>query len=256
MNIYLLILLCVVQGLTEFLPVSSSGHLMMLEDIFGIHENVLLLNLFLHLATLFAVVIVYRKVILNLIRRPFCPLMGKLVLATIVTVALAGVYEIFDLNAKIGGFYGYYFIVTAFLLLGVHFFEKHAAVVKTGGISYKSSLLVGLVQGVAVLPGISRSGSTISAMIFLGAGEYEAAEFSFLLSIPVIIGGFVFELLGVGDIGAVFGMMPIWQVLFAFVLTFAVSVFALKLTKLMLKKNKFIVFSIYLFIIGIIAIII
>lgn len=255
MKWYVLILLCVVQGLTEFLPVSSSGHLMMLEEFFGIEDNLLLLNLFLHMATLLAVVIVYRKILFKLLKKPFCPLMYKLILASVVTVVIAGIYEIFNLNSILGGFYGYFFLVTAVLLLLVHLFQKHSVTVKAGQISYKSSLLVGFVQGLAVLPGISRSGSTISSMIFLGTGEDEAAEFSFLLSIPVILGGFIFELIKVRDLSLLLTeLSPVWLVI-AFVVTLVVSIISLKLTKLLLKKNKFIVFSIYLFILGLVVII-
>ena len=250
MKFYVLIILCIVQGLTEFLPVSSSGHLMLIEEIFGVTENILLINLFLHLATLFAVVCVYRNVLFNLIKKPFQPLMYKLIITTLITVVFAGVYEIFNLNNILGQFYGYYFLVTAVILFICYLFQKKSVIVKVGEVSYKSSVVVGLVQGVAVLPGISRSGTTISALMFLGNDESKSSEYSFLMSIPIILGGFIFEVLKVDNWNNIFMMVNWWQVLISFVLTFLISIASIKLTIKLLKNNKFIYFSIYLLLIG------
>ena len=112
---------------------------------------------------------------------------------------------------------------------------------------------MGIVQGLAVVPGISRSGSTIAALMFLKNDEGKAAEYSFLMSIPVIIGGFVVELLEVENFSTLFSTINIWQYIFAFFLTFIVAVFSLKFTIKMLKNQKFIYFSAYLLIISIIV---
>ena len=98
MNIWVLILLCVIQGFTEFLPVSSSGHLLFVEQIFGITDNLMFLNLFLHIATLLAVVIIYRKTIWEIVKNPFKPYTFKLIIATICSVALAFAYEFLKLE--------------------------------------------------------------------------------------------------------------------------------------------------------------
>lgn len=251
MKFYMLIILCILQGLTEFLPISSSGHLLLAEKIFKIQDNILLINLFLHLATLFAVIIVYRKTIWKLIKKPFQPLTSKLFIATNATVLLASVYEIFELNKVFDRFFGFYFIITAFLLFVTYEFQKRATTIKVGEISYKNSILVGLVQGFAVLPGISRSGSTISSLVLSGNDEASASEFSFLLSIPIIVGGFVIELLKVDDFGEIFGEINYFQIIIAFLLTFVIAIISIKLTVKMLKNNKFIYFSIYLFLLGI-----
>ena len=255
MDFLILCVLCVVQGLTEFLPVSSSGHLLFFEQIFGIKENFLLLNLFLHVATLLAVIIVYRKIIWKLLKHPFQPLTYKLILSTLITLVFALIYEILDLDRIIANFYGFCFIFTSILLFITYIFQKKSSCVNTGEIGVKSAALVGFVQGLAVLPGISRSGSTISSLILAGNDEGKAAEYSFLLSIPIIIGGFLFELIKIIHKNQ-FSLptSPILCVV-AFFITFLVSILSLKLTLKLLKKNKFIIFSIYTFIIGIIVIV-
>ena len=132
-------------------------------------------------------------------------------------------------------------------------FKKKSAVVPSQNISVKSAVVSGLVQGFAVLPGISRSGSTISSLILCGNDEKKAAEYSFLLSIPVIVGGFALELLKLlkdGGAGNAFATIGAWECLFAFVLTFLVAIASLKITLKLLKNNKFIYFSIYLFALG------
>lgn len=250
MKFYVLLILCLIQGLTEFLPVSSSGHLLLLENLFGIEDNLLLLNLFLHLSTLLAVIIYYRKIIFGLLKKPFQPLTYKLVLSTAITLVFAVIYEIFDLGAYLDAFYCYYFLVTALLLFVTFLYQKKSISLKVGEISYKDSIIVGAVQGIAVLPGISRSGSTISSLLLLGNDESESAKYSFLLSIPIIVGGFLFEILKIDSWETVFNQINPWYIVFAFFFTFIVAFLSLKLTVKLLKGHKFIYFSIYLFLLG------
>ena len=256
MKIWVLLVLCVVQGLTEFLPVSSSGHLLLFENIFGIENNLLLLNLFLHLSTLVAVLIYYRQKVIEIIKKPFQPISYKLTLSTVVTVIMALAYEMLDLDKVLNKFYGYFFIVTAVILAVTHYFQKKSVRLSVGEVSYKNAMLIGFVQGIAILPGISRSGSTISALVLSGNDEGKSAEYSFLMSIPIIIGGFVLELFKVDSFDNLFYGFPPIMFFVAFALTFLVSLLALKLTEKFLKKNKFIYFAIYLVVIGIMAILI
>lgn len=253
MSFLILCLLCIVQGLTEFLPISSSGHLTLIEQIFNVQTDMLLLNLFLHLASLLAVIIFYRKIILNLIKKPFQPLTYKLIISSIFTFVFAYAYKYFDINSYVFNIYGFCFLITAIILYLCHKFQKNAVLLKKTEPSYTDSLLVGLVQGLAVIPGISRSGSTIASLIFLKNDEGRAAEYSFLLSIPVILGGFIFELFEVENFSKLFIDINIWQYVFAFILTFLVAFLSLKLTVKMLKNQKFIYFSAYLLIISIIV---
>ncbi len=256
MSFFILLILCLVQGLTEFLPVSSSGHLLLMEQLFGLKDNLLLINLFLHLATLVAVVIIYRKVILKIIKKPFQPLTYKLLLSTAITLVFAFSYEIFGIDKFVTKIYGFCFLITAILLLVTHKFQKRASVVSANPeITLKSSIIVGFVQGFAVLPGISRSGSTIASLILSGETEEQSAEYSFLLSIPIIVGGFVLELFKIKNFAEVFALTSPLFIIFAFIFTFIVALVSLKLTLKLLKKNKFIFFSIYLFLISIFVII-
>lgn len=250
MSFIILCVLCIVQGLTEFLPVSSSGHLTLFEQVFHIEGNLLLLNLFLHMATLIAVVVVYRKVIWDLLKHPIQPLTLKLILSTAITLIFAFLYEILNIDGYVTYIYGFCFIITAILLFVTHKFQQKSAVIKSGETGIKDSIIVGIVQGFAVLPGISRSGSTISSLVLSGEDEGKAAEYSFLLSIPIIIGGFAFELIKLIKHNELILPVSVFECIIAFILTFLVSLLALKLTIKLLKKNKFIIFSIYLFVIG------
>ena len=250
MNILVFFLLCIVQGLTEFLPVSSSGHLLLFEQIFKIENNLLLLNLFLHLATLFAVVIVYRKVIWKLIKKPFQPLTYKLLFSTSLTLVFAICYEVLNIDSYVVFLYGFCFLITSALLFLTHKMQKNMAVVKTKNIDFISTLAVGISQGFAVLPGLSRSGTTIATLLLCGNDEDSAAEYSFLLSIPIIVGGFILELLRVENFSSLFAEINPLVYIAGFVLTFVVAFLSLKFTIKLLKKNKFIYFSIYLLILG------
>ena len=256
MNFWILLVLCLVQGLTEFLPISSSGHLLLFSQLFGINDNNLLLNLFLHLSTLIAVIIVYRKVIWKLLKKPFQPLTYKLLLSTAITLVFAFAYEFSNIDNIVTHVYGYCFLATAILLLITHYFQKHSSVVSMEGeIKTRSATLVGFVQGLAVLPGISRSGSTICSLILAGETKENAAEYSFLLSIPIIIGGFVFELIKLDNLTSAFSSISPLYCIIAFIFTFLIAFLSLKLTLKLLKGNKFNIFGIYLIFISIFVII-
>lgn len=256
MSFWILILLCLVQGLTEFLPISSSGHLLLLEQIFKINGNLLLLNLFLHLATLVAVLIVYRKIVWQILKKPFQPLTYKLILSTTITLFFAIAYDFFNIDSVVTNFYGFCFLATSILLFVTHIFKKRSSIVTSSNeIGTKSAILVGFVQGLAVLPGISRSGSTIGSLLLAGNTQEKSAEYSFLLSIPIIIGGFVVEIIKLDNWTQSFSTISPLFAIFAFVFTFIVSFSSLKLTLKLLKGNKFIFFSIYLLFISLFVII-
>ena len=176
--------------MTEFLPVSSSGHLLLAEKLFQIPEN-LFFHLMLHLGSLAAVIVLYRKSIWALLRHPFSKKTLYFLLACVPTFGLAFVFRFYLEDLVNGALLPVGFLLTAILLvLGETFGKNRQSVEET---QPWVPLLTGFVQGLAVLPGLSRSGSTISAMCLCGVKREDAGEFSFLLSIPIICGSGLVE---------------------------------------------------------------
>jgi len=190
MSILKAVILGIIQGFTEFLPISSSGHLVLLQRVFGLEEQMLSFDVILHLGSLVAVFAVFWKDIFDLVKKPFQNLTYMLIIATIPAV-IAG----FLLKNQIGSlFEGGIFLAFGFLFTGVLLIysdkiprgEKHEMDVKLS-----DALVIGCVQAIAITPGISRSGSTITAGLHQGLSRETAARFSFLLSIPTILGAAV-----------------------------------------------------------------
>ncbi|MBD5632186.1 MAG: undecaprenyl-diphosphate phosphatase [Clostridia bacterium] len=258
-EIWQAIVLGLVQGLTEFLPVSSSGHIAFFQRCFGMTDITLFFSIILHLGTLVAVCVVFWRDILALFKKPFKTL-GFLVLATIpaaiVGLLLDDIIEDAILN---GSYFGIIlaalFLVTATVLFLTERFAKRRALELP--LCFKTVIPMGLAQAVAILPGISRSGSTICAGTFAGGKSEEVAKFSFLMSIPVILGSFVVELYkGLRDNeiqqnfvegGAVFG----WSVALGFVISAIAGLFAIKIMLKAIKNANYKWFSLYLVLIAI-----
>lgn len=196
------ILLGLVQGLCEFLPVSSSGHLYLIskltsgavgEDAFGSFFTVML-----HVATLIAVLFVYREQVLAILRHPIQKLTLHLIIATLPTVAFALILKKFDALDKWldeGNFVGFSFLLTAvFLTVSELLCRRRKAKKSIDTMRWTDALVIGGMQAIGVLPGVSRSGSTIAGALGMRIDRKSAANFSFLLSIPAILGGLVLEL--------------------------------------------------------------
>ena len=243
MTIWQALILGIIQGATEFLPVSSSGHLVLFNNIFGISGNTIAFSVFLHLATLFAVFIILRKQIWWLIKHPFSPLAKKLYLSTAITVVIALIFESFFKSMFSGAYLSLFFMITAVLLVTT---ELIASKRPYHAFTYKTAIVVGLVQGIAVIPGISRSGSTICAGVLEGANREECAEFSFILSIPIIIGSMLFEIFDCIKLGVPFFDASAPEILIAFVAAFLVGLLCVKVMLSVVKKAKFLPFAIYL----------
>jgi len=205
MNIIEAVILGIVQGLTEFLPVSSSGHLVLLQKIFGINEPGLFFDTMLHAGTLIAVFIVLWKDIWSILRKPIQRLTGFLILATVPAVAAALIFKDKIENVfETANLLGFCFLITTVLLISAEFLSKSykksvqtnlpdtGANLKTEKtMSWLDALIIGIMQAVAIPPGISRSGATISGALFRRLDRDFAARFSFLLSIPAILGAVV-----------------------------------------------------------------
>jgi len=192
------IVLGAVQGLTEFLPVSSSGHLVLLQKVFGIQEPALLYDTMLHMGTLLAVFVVLRRDILAILRQIIQPLTGFLILATIPAVVAALAFEDeIEAAFESGRFLGFSFLLTSALLVTAELLSRRSLknfTTKTGNMNALDAIVIGVLQAVAIIPGVSRSGATISGALSRGLDRDFAARFSFLLSIPAILGALVFQL--------------------------------------------------------------
>jgi undecaprenyl-diphosphatase len=186
------IILGIVQGLTEFLPISSTGHLVLFRELFGLQEAGLLYDTMLHFGTLIAVVIVFWPEIRHLLANPFGKLARLLVVGTIPTAIIGLSFEnYFEEIARTGATIGYEFIATGLILWGVESMRKGHR--NFDQINYLDALIIGTLQGAAILPAISRSGLTIAGALLRGIKREDAARFSFLLSLPAILGAVVLQ---------------------------------------------------------------
>ena len=249
MGILEAIVLGIVQGFTEFLPVSSSGHLVLFQNIFGIEGDLLFFDTMLHVGTLVAVVVVLRKDIMAILRHPIQKLTGMLIVATIPAVVFALLFNDFFTGAFEGGYLAFGFMVTALLLTLAELISE-AMTKKKNHVTYGNAVAMGVLQGVAIMPGISRSGSTMVGGLLCGIDRSMVARFSFLMSIPAILGSLVLELKGI-----VLDGEPIGDITFlpTFLGVVAAAVFGFIAIKGMLKLIRRISmkwFALYTFLLG------
>ncbi|NPA24987.1 MAG: undecaprenyl-diphosphate phosphatase [Deltaproteobacteria bacterium] len=255
MSLFNAIILGIIQGLTEFLPVSSSGHLVIAEHLLpGWHEPGIVFEILLHLATLLAVLIFFRHDLLKLIRSLYSSgpesrrqrrFLIMLILATIPTgiIGIAGkkfFVSLFDRLDVVGGM----LLVTALLLWLAE--SRKAEKMREKEFSSGKALLVGIVQGLAILPGISRSGSTIATAMLSGIEPKTAARFSFILSIPAISGA---ALLNLKEMQAIPGDQLVACAGGA-VAALLTGLLALKLLIMILEERRLRIFAVYCAAIG------
>lgn len=263
------VILGIVQGFTEFLPVSSSAHLVLVPEFFGIPAPTLAFDILLHLATLVAVVGYFigdvRKIVMSVAapRRMTKPevkywrrLLAWLIVGTI-PAGLAGVLlggyfeELFSSTLAVGVF----LIVTSCLLTGADLAAGRVGRESLGieRMGAADALVVGCYQALAIAPGLSRSGSTMAGGIFLGFDRQTAARFSFLLSIPAILGAF---LVNVGDISGAFGSGDGFAYLMGAVAAGISGFVAVSFLMRYLKDHRFRAFAIYTAALGIFVVIV
>lgn len=185
MTVFQSIFLGLLQGFTEFLPVSSSGHLMLAEKLFDVNAG-LFFDVMLHLGTLFAVVIALRHTLWQTVRHPVASRkLLYLVVASVPTFVIALLVKLFVPESAMGYVLPAGFALTIVLIVLSDKLSKPRFRLEQA--SWASLIVTGVTQGIAVFPGLSRSGSTISVMKLFGLNGSDAAEFSFLLSVPVIL---------------------------------------------------------------------
>lgn len=250
MNILEAAFLGLIQGLTEFLPVSSSGHLVLFQGIFGIKEATQTFTILLHVATLIAVFAVYWQDIWDLITHPFQRTTYLLIAGTLPTVVIALLFnDKIDAFFGTGKFIGFNFIITGFVLLYAD--AKAEGRKKIKNMSYFDALIVGTLQGIAICPAISRSGMTITGSLSRGLNRESAARFSFLLSIPAILGAMVLTIKDMltGEV-AVSESIGIAPMIVGFLVAAVSGYFAIRFMLGIIRSAKLKWFSIYVFLLG------
>ena len=253
MEFWIPIMLGLVQGITEFLPISSSGHLVLLEHFCGLEGDFLFLNVLLHVATLFAVILYYRKTIWHLITHPLCQMNKYLVIATIpavIFVVLLG--GIVDTVLSSITFVGIGFLLTAVFLTVAVIMSKRTTT--PSQLNYKNVLVMGVSQAFAVFPGLSRSGTTLAFGLTAGIERQTALDFSFLMSIPIIFASLVYQLI-FADFSTIFMDINLIGTIIAFVTAFFSALLGLILMKKVVKNINLIYFVPYLIILGFLTII-
>ena len=248
------ILLGIIQGLTEFLPISSSGHLEISKAILGntlSNKESLLFTIVLHSATAFSTIFFFRKDLLNIFKGIFLKNYNEShdfsisILISMIPAVLVGLFFEETINSLFDGnliLVGSMLYITALLLFLSDFLK-----LKKNEISFKNSFLIGLSQAIAILPGISRSGATIASAVILGIEREQAARFSFIMVIPLILGSMAKSIL---DHGMSFENFDLISLILGFLSAFITGLFACKWMILLVKKSKLYYFSIYCCIVG------
>ncbi|QTD36682.1 undecaprenyl-diphosphate phosphatase [Polaribacter batillariae] len=258
MDILEAIILGIIQGLTEFLPVSSSGHLELAKAILGdtsVPEESLTFTVVLHFATALSTMVIFKKEIIEILKGLFqfkwneeFQFSLKIIVSMIPAVLVGLLFEE-ELESFFGGkilLVGCMLVLTALLLLLA---DKAKETNKK--VSFSNSVIIGISQAIAMLPGISRSGATISTSVLLGIDRTRAARFSFLMVVPLIFGKIGKDVLS-GDLN--FESSQTTPILAGFMAAFLAGLFACKWMISLVKKSKLSYFSIYCAIVGSIAI--
>jgi len=244
--------LSIVQGLTEFLPVSSSGHLVLFQKIFGLKPPILF-DIFVHVGTLGAIIFYFKrelkKLIIGILKKENKSLYFFLliVIGTIPAVIVGLLLEkriemIFDSFRLVG----ITLLITGILLLLTNIYKGRAKKDKVASSNWKDALFVGIFQALAILPGISRSGATISAGLFRKFDRNLAFKFSFFLAIPAIMGALILQIPDLIN----YSSNSMNQALIGMIIAGIVGVFALKILKKVLINSRLHVFAVYCLLLG------
>ena len=260
MEILHAILLGIIQGLTEFLPVSSSGHLEIMKTILGnkqVASQSLLMTVVLHFATALSTIVIFRNEIIDIFKgvllkksKEDFQFSIKIILSMIPATIIGLVFndEMESLFNNQISFVGIMLILTGAIL-----FLADKAKTTNKKVSFFDAIIIGLSQAVAIIPGISRSGATISTAVLLGVDKEKAAKFSFLMVVPLIIGKILKDLLDGDDL---FVQSSVLELSAGFFAAFITGIFACKWMIKIVKNSKLKYFSIYCFVVGLSAIII
>ncbi|HBN83777.1 MAG TPA: undecaprenyl-diphosphatase [Clostridiales bacterium] len=242
-------LLGIIQGLTEFLPVSSSGHLVLFQNLFGVEGNTFTFDLCVHFATLIAVCTVYWQDLMSYAKKPFTKPVFLLIAATIPAIIAALFLEDWIKDFfQTGNSLGIGFLFTALVLLVVSKIPSGKKSIEKAGIA--DAFVIGFGQAIALFPAISRSGMTISASLARGLKREEASKFSFLMSIPVILGAVLFDLVDVVKDPSLVAGIHVSALLVGMIAAGLSGYFAVRFMIKVVNNGKLKYFSYYLFVIA------
>lgn len=250
------IILGIVQGLTEFLPVSSSGHLVLFQRFLGLEEPGVTLEVLLHFGTLLSVFWVFRKDFIDLLSFHRSLYQRRFLLLLIIGVIPTGIIGILFKSRVESAFQstmivGIMLLVTGGLVWLINSISSGEKDIKK--MRYTDALWIGVMQGLAVIPGISRSGSTIAGALWRGLERETAVRYSFMLSSPVILGATLLEAGEMYKTGI--ESMMLWNYAVGGLFAFLFGIFAIRFFINLLAKKRFHYFSYYCWIIGIVTII-
>jgi undecaprenyl-diphosphatase len=260
------ILLAILQGFTEFLPVSSSGHLVLAQELLNLHDpQMIVFDVFVHFGTLISVVFVFWKDIIEMLRSFFHAFVTmhlkeeykktehfRLGVAIIIGSIPAGIIGLIYRHQIEAAFTDPKLVAMNLVITGlILFLTRLTKPIEGKKIGPVSAIIIGCAQAVAILPGISRSGSTMSAALYLKTSPVQAARFSFLLSVPVIAGASLLEGYELFKHGNTLGLMPL---LVGTVVSAIAGYFAIKVLLKIMEKGKFSWFSFYCLTVGILGI--
>lgn len=246
------IILGIIQGLSEFLPISSSGHLVLFQKLFGISQGSLTFEVVVHFGTLIAVFIYFWSDIVELIKHPFSKLPVYIVLGSIPTAIIGlGLGDFFETLFASGQSLGVEFLITGGIIWLAESMRSGSK--RLGELTVPDAMFIGTMQGIAILPAISRSGLTIAGSLFRGLDRKFAARFSFLLSIPAILGATLLE--GKDLIEAGISNEAILPLFLGALAAGISGYFAIKIMFKLLAEKSLKVFSYYVFALGILILI-
>ena len=204
MNIFNSILLGVIQGLTEFLPISSSGHLVIGNYLLDIKNNNILFEVMVHLGTLLAIIYYYKLELIKISKE--CINKDKQAINYVILILVATLPAVFVglfFNSEVKSFYNINSVSYCLLITGVIIFSSKFSNQKSINLNYMNAIIIGIGQAFAILPGISRSGITITIALLLGLNRSEASKFSFFMAIPIVIGAVVLEIMNIDKINQI-----------------------------------------------------
>lgn len=263
MDILEAIILGLVQGLTEFLPVSSSGHIALVEAMFSdvklSADDSLLLTAVLHSATALSTIVIFRNDIFMIIKDLFqfklneSTLFSLKIILSMIPVGIVGVFFKDEIEIFFQGnvlLVGAMLWITGLLLLFTHYVKPREG----EDVTFFRALIIGIVQAVAIIPGISRSGSTIATALLLKADKAKAARFSFLMVLPPILGATLLEIKDYMEVSATQESISVTVLIVGFLTAFLTGIIACKWMIELVKRGKLFYFSIYCFIVGSIAV--